>query len=349
MSHVALVAGAAGVVGGAIVAHLATRPDWRVIGIGRRGGANEGKVVQQAVDLTDPASCVAAAEGWSGVTHVFYTAYLPNADLKVEAEANTVMLRNLMAALEPVAPGLRHVQLMQGSKWYGNHLGPFRTPSREDDPRHGAPCFYYDQQDWLAAHQTGKAWTWSALRPHGVLGLAVGSAMNQLTAMTLYASIAKTQGDTLYWPGSEAAFESIYQFTEASWLARGAEWAATAPTVRNVAINLTNGDLVRWKYLWPDIAAAFGMRPGPPAPQKLADTMPQYEGLWADLVSRHGLERYRMDQLTNWRFADFVFHSGYDHISDMTRARTLGWCGANPSHEMYVRLIGNLRARRIIP
>ena len=38
---------------------------------------------------------------------------------------------------------------MQGSKWYGNHLGPYLTPARETDPRHMPPNFYYDQQDFL--------------------------------------------------------------------------------------------------------------------------------------------------------------------------------------------------------
>ncbi|NOU05536.1 MAG: SDR family oxidoreductase [Hyphomicrobiaceae bacterium] len=349
MTNVALVAGAHGIVGGAIVADLARRPGWRVIGLGRRGGQDSGTVTHQAVDLTDATSCRRAAAQWSDVTHVFYTAYLPGPDLARETETNTKMLTHLVEALEPVTPHLQHIQLMQGSKWYGNHLGPYRTPSHEDDPRHGAPCFYYDQQDWLAARQLGKNWGWSALRPHGVLGLAIGSSMNQLTAMALYASVQRQFGTVLYWPGSDAAFNSLYQFVESAYLARGAHWMATEHPRANAPFNFTNGDLVRWKYLWPLIAEAFGMEPGPPAPQKLAERMSQHEELWAQLVTRHGLQPHRMDALTNWRFADFVFHSGYDHISDMTRARNLGWTGANPSHEMYVRLIGDLRTHRIIP
>ncbi len=349
MTNVALVAGAAGVVGGALVTHLSAQPGWRVIGLGRRGGTTSGPVSHIAVDLTDAAACSAAAGSWRDVTHVFYTAYLPNLDLARETDINTAMLRNLVTALEPVAPGLQHIQLMQGSKWYGNHLGPYRTPSREDDPRTGTRHFYYDQQDWLAAHQVGKRWGWSAVRPHGVLGLALGSSMNQLTAMALYATIAREFGDVLHWPGSEAAFESLYQFTGADYLARGAVWLASEHPQSNAPYNFTNGDLVRWKYLWPKIAGAFGMKAGGPKPQKLAEVMPDHEALWARLVAQHGLQRHTMDAITNWRFADFVFHSGYDHISDLTAVRNLGWCGVNPSEPMYVRLIGDLRAHRIIP
>lgn len=349
MSKVALVAGAAGVVGGALVAHLAARPGWRVIGLGRRGGRASETVSHLALDLTDAAACRSSAGALRDVTHVYYTAYLPDTDLAREAEINTAMLRNLLEALEPVASGLANIQLMQGSKWYGNHLGPYRTPAREDDPRTGTRHFYYDQQDWLTAFQSGKRWGWGAIRPHAVLGLAVGSSMNQLTAMALYASVQRELGDVLYWPGSDAAFESVYQFTEASYLARGAVWLADEHARANNAFNFTNGDLVRWKYLWPEIAGAFGLKAGGPRPQKLAETMPEHEPIWSGLVTRHGLARYRMDELTNWRFADFVFHSGYDHISDMTRVRNLGWGGANPSHEMYARLLGELRAGKIIP
>jgi hypothetical protein len=69
---------------------------------------------------------------------------------------NVAMLRNLIDAIEPVARGLEHVHLVQGTKYYGMHLGPFRTPAREDDPRPDFPNFYYDQQDLLAERARGK-------------------------------------------------------------------------------------------------------------------------------------------------------------------------------------------------
>jgi nucleoside-diphosphate-sugar epimerase len=347
-ARVALIAGASGVVGSALVTHLSAQ-GWDVIALARRAKPLAGGV-SQAVDLGDRAACRQASATWHGVTHLFYTAYLPDTDLVAETRTNAALLVNLLDALEPAAPHLAHVQLMQGSKWYGNHLGPYRTPAREDDPRHGAPCFYYAQQDWLAARQTGKPWTWSAVRPHGVLGLAIGSSMNQLTAMALYASVMKALGrKQLCWPGSIAAFDCIYQFTEAAYLATGAEWIATTAPTTNAAYNFTNGDLVRWRHLWPSIAAAFDMEPGEPEPQALAETMPAHEPLWAQLCAAQGLDRHAMSDLTNWRFADFVFHCGYDQISDLTRIRTLGWQGANASEPIYTRLLGDLRRRRIIP
>jgi hypothetical protein len=52
---------------------------------------------------------------------------------------NLAMLSNLVEAVEPRSPALRRVVLLQGSKWYGSHLGPYRTPADEDDPRLPVP------------------------------------------------------------------------------------------------------------------------------------------------------------------------------------------------------------------
>jgi hypothetical protein len=44
---------------------------------------------------------------------------------------NLAMLSNLVEAVEPRSPALRRVVLLQGSKWYGSHLGPYRRrPTR---------------------------------------------------------------------------------------------------------------------------------------------------------------------------------------------------------------------------
>ncbi len=45
------------------------------------------------------------------------------------------MLVNSVSAIERTAPGLERVVLVTGTKYYGSHLGPFKTPAREDDPR----------------------------------------------------------------------------------------------------------------------------------------------------------------------------------------------------------------------
>jgi len=161
------------------------------------------------VDLIDADDCAAKLSGLSRATHVFYCAFTPRASAAEEVAPNVAMLRNLVTSLEGVAPGLRHVQVVQGTKWYGHHLGPYRTPAREDDPRRPLPNFYYDQQDWLSDTQAGKPWTWSALRPHCICGVSVGSPMNHLFALSLHAVVSRELGLPLSFPGTPAAFRSI--------------------------------------------------------------------------------------------------------------------------------------------
>ena len=66
--------------------------------------------------------------------------------------------KSLLDAVEPETRGLEHVHLVQGTKYYGMHRGPFRTPAREDDPRPATPNFYYEQQDLLVERQRGRGW-----------------------------------------------------------------------------------------------------------------------------------------------------------------------------------------------
>lgn len=345
----ALVAGALGVVGRALIEHLDTLDDWRAVGLSRRVPDFPSRAEFRSVDLLDAADCRAKLGDLGDVTHLFYTAYTPRPTLAEEAAANLAMLVNLVEAVEPVADRLRHVLLMHGSKWYGNHLGPYRTPAREDDPGHMPPNFYYDQQAWIARRQEGRSWTWSALRPHGILGFAIGSSMNQLTAMALYATLSKSLGLPLRFPGRPGAFTAVYQMTDARHLARGVLWAAQAPACANRAFNFTNGDFLRWCNLWPRIAAFFEMAPGPVQTISLVEFMADKEPLWAEIRRQYGLADYTLAELTNWAFADAVLSAEYDQMSSMTRAFQAGWHEVVDSETRYLELLSDLRNKKIIP
>lgn len=76
--------------------------------------------------------------------------------------------------LEPIAPALEHISLMQGYKVYGAHLGAFKTPARESDAGHMPPEFNMAQQRYLVQRQAGKRWHWSAIRP-SVVGASLSA------------------------------------------------------------------------------------------------------------------------------------------------------------------------------
>lgn len=87
--------------------------------------------------------------------------------------ANRALFENFLLSLQEVAgENLRNVTLQTGGKYYMVHAAPGPTPCREDEPRRGTPeeNFYYPQEDFLAAQQKGKQWTWNVIRPTGIIG-----------------------------------------------------------------------------------------------------------------------------------------------------------------------------------
>jgi nucleoside-diphosphate-sugar epimerase len=345
---VALVVGAQGVIGRTLVEHLAGPADWRVVGLSRRPGTSSGRVRQVSVDLLDPADCRAELADLREVTHVFYAAYQDRPTWSALVEPNLAMLANVVDVLDEVAPGLRHVSLMQGYKVYGAHLGPFRTPARESDPGHLPPEFNVSQQDLLVERSKDRPWSWSAIRPSVVCGVALGNPMNLVSAIAVYASISKELGVPLRFPGRPGAYGTLLEMTDAGLLAAATVWAATDPRCADQAFNIANGDLFRWDDMWPRIARWFDMDVAPPLPMTLADVMADKEPVWDRLVERHGL-RHDYAEVSSWPFADGVFGWDYDFFADGSKARRFGFHEYVETAEMFPRLFGELRARRVIP
>jgi len=203
--HTALVAGATGLVGSYLLTHLIEQGEWDIVAASRRKPDVPGRYRHISVDLLDRADCQSKLASLTGVSHIFFAAYIERSDPQELVTANTSMLVNVVDVIEAASPALEHVHLTEGSKWYGNHLGPYKTPAREDDPRHMPPNFYYDQQDFLEQRQKGKRWSWSAVRPHAVCGFSTGGPMNLTLAIAVYANISKALGLPLSFPGKPGA------------------------------------------------------------------------------------------------------------------------------------------------
>jgi nucleoside-diphosphate-sugar epimerase len=216
----ALVAGALGVSGRALVQHLLALGDWEVIGLSRRRPDFETKARYIALDLLNRADVEARIGELGNVTHIFFAALQPANNFFDEIAPNLAMLRNIVEAAEHSSPALRKVVLIEGAKYYGAHLGPYKTPAKESDPRHMPPNFYYDQEDYLKSQSSGKSWSWSALRPSCICGFAVGNPMNMATVIAVYASLCKEMGLPLRYPGSPSAYRALMEMTDAELLAK---------------------------------------------------------------------------------------------------------------------------------
>ena len=345
----ALVIGATGVIGRTLLRHLDGLDDWNTVAVSRRAPDFETAARHVAADLSDPADARAKLGRLNDVTHVFYAAYVDRPGWAAQRSPNAALLVNAVEALEPAAPHLAHICLMQGTKYYGCHLGPFRTPAKEDDPRHDGPNFYFDQQDFLVQRQAGAAWSWSCLRPHVVCGYARGNPLNLVSVIAVYAAIAKELGRPLGFPGKPGAYAAVYQATDAGLLARAAVWAATEPGAADQAFNITNGDFIRWQNTWPKIADYFGLEPGPVETLDLTAFMADKEPVWQAIVEKHGLAPTPFAEAANWAFGNYAFGSDWDIMSDTGKCRKHGFLEFIDTEEMFFRCFDELRALRIIP
>lgn len=350
-----LIAGALGVVGRAVLeqAEGAGRP---VIGLSRRQPDFGTTARFISVDLTDGAACAAQLTELEQVTHLVYAAVYEKPDIArgwtdpEHVTTNLAMLSNLVAVLEERAPNLQHITLMQGTKAYGIHMGPFRLPAREDDPRYMTPNFYYNQQDWLTARQQGKRWTWTVLRPQLVCGFALGSPMNIIAGVGAYAAICRELGLPLRFSGGEPR---TIELTDAALLARSIDWAGDAEPARNNIFNVTNGDVFVFAHFWQRIAACFAMPTDVPHPHSLTRSMADKEAVWQRIVARHDLRPTTLAELVpSWSFIDYSLGYGSrpnDVILSTIRIRQAGFSDCIDSEEMFLGWLNRLQAERILP
>ncbi len=344
----ALVLGGLGIIGRNLIAHL--EKEWAVKAVSRRAPDFPTTAEFRSLDLLDPAALAGASDWLSDVTHVFYTAYQEKSDPAESSRVNTGMLRNVVEAVERAAPGFRHIAFIQGGKAYGAHLGMYKTPAKETDPRHFGTNFYYDQEDYLRVASQGKNWGWTALRPDIVFGFAVGNPMNLGNVIAVYASLCKETGVPLRFPGTPAAYAILANATDATLLARAMEWAALKEDCYGEIFNITNGDVFRWSQVFPLVADAFGIDCAPPQTFSLTDAMRDKEPLWDAMVKKYGLEANTLGELANWPFGDFIFNVEVDAFFDVTKARRFGFHEMNlNTGEEIVKLVQDLQQQRIIP
>ena len=297
-----LVAGASGLVGFAAARHFARRAGWRVVAVSRRLPEGLDGVELISVDLTDRAASAAAFERLGHVTHVVYAALYEKPGLfagwreRDQMETNLRMLENLFEPLRGAAAGLEHVTLLQGTKAYGAHLGPIAIPARERAPRHRHENFYWLQEDYLRARQAEQRWHWTILRPQVIFGESLGSHMNLIPALGVYAALLREEGRPLSFPGGPPW---VREAVDADLLARACEWAATTPACANETFNINNGDVFDWRHVWPAIAETLGMEVGPEQPMSLATELPPREPEWRAIVRKYALRSPE-------RLADFV-------------------------------------------
>ncbi|GLT40168.1 hypothetical protein SLA2020_143220 [Shorea laevis] len=362
---VGLVVGVTGIVGNSLaeILPLSDTPGgpWKVYGVARRPRPNwnaDHPIEYIQCDVSDPADTEAKLSQLTDVTHIFYATWANRSTEEENIEANGAMLRNVLRAVIPNAPNLRHICLQTGTKHY---IGPFELvgkieshdpPFTEDLPRLNAPNFYYAQEDVLFEEAEKKeGLTWSVHRPDVIWGFSPYSMMNMIGTLCVYAAICKHEGKPLLFPGSKAAWECYSNASDADLIAEHQIWAAVDPYARNEAFNVLNGDVYRWKQLWKVLAEQFGIEEYGFEEGKnlgLSQMMKGKERVWEEIVRENQLQETSLAEVGGWWFVDWVL-GGQAPLTSMNKSKEHGFLGFRNSRNAFVTWVDKLKAYKIVP
>jgi nucleoside-diphosphate-sugar epimerase len=352
MKRIAIVVGASGIVGGNLARHLLAQ-DWIVYGLARRPPTDIPGLRPVTADLLQPE---VLRDALSGVrpSHAFISTWTRRATETENCAVNGAMVGNILAALRQ-AP-LEHVALVTGLKHY---LGPFdaygtshpMTPFREEQGRLPVENFYYVQEDALFAAAERQRFSWSVHRPHTVIGYALGNAMNMGVTLASYATLCRETGRPFLFPGSPTQWHGLTDVTDARQLARHLEWAATAQAARDEPFNIVNGDIFRWRWMWPQLADFFGLStasyPGHVTP--LEEQMRDDGPVWARTAEREGLVEANLDRLASAWHTDMDLGRDIECVTDMSKSRKAGFLAYQETRDSFFDLFARLRQERVIP
>ena len=352
MNKHALIVGVTGITGSNLAENLLAKDGWTVSGLSRSRSPIAG-VKTLSCDLVD-ANSVRTALTEARPSHVFITAWSRQETETKNCEVNGAIVRNVLDALQ--GGGVEHVALTTGTKHY---LGPFEsyaktqpeTPFREEQERLPGENFYYVQEDEIFAAAARDGFTWSIHRPHTLIGYAVGNAMNMAATLAVYASICRETGRPFVFPGSPEQWQAATDVTDARLLAKHLKWAAATKSAANLAFNVVNGEVFRWKWLWPRLANYFGLEAAPYSgvPTPLEEQMAGAAPIWDEMVKKFDLQPNALSRVASFWHSDADLGRQIETFNDMGRSRKLGFLDYQDTTSSFTDAFDRLRADRIIP
>lgn len=139
--------------------------------------------------------------------------------------------------------------------------------------------------------------------------------------------------------------------TDSQQLALHLTWAATTPAGANQALNIVNGDVFRWSWMWAEIARYFDLDPAPfPAAQSpLEVQMAGDASTWRAMAVKYDLTHPSLDALVSPWHTDADLGRPVEVVTDMSKSRTLGFTHYVETRSAFYRLFDSLKDARVIP
>ena len=363
MARVAFITGGNGITGSAILEYLVnntTSSEWSKIIVTSRSPfkttVHDDRITFIALDLSeDPKILIEKMRPvCADVTHAYFSSYIHKSDFKELNIANEKLFSNFLDALLAVAPNVENCTLQTGGKHYNVHLSPVPSPAREEEPRRESPVgnFYFLQEDYLIARQSGRKWTWNVIRPEAIIGhTSKPNGMNSALTYALYFLVCKEMGAEAHMPTNQLYWEGYDDLSDSRLIADLTIWASTTPKAGNQAFNVTNGDYFSWRYMWPRIAAYS--RAHATSEQVFTKSRP-YEGelqldislaewatdkheIWDRICDKYGCPEAKTTwESGTWAFQDWVFQRTWSATLSINKARKFGWTGHIDSYQSLV-------------
>ncbi|KAK9350836.1 hypothetical protein V1523DRAFT_418598 [Lipomyces doorenjongii] len=378
----ALVLGASGISGWSLLSQLRTYPSagyWKRI----TGTTNRPFSFEQAriapedriqlvsgINLTDTVDKIvdgfrSKVKDIDTVTHVFFTAYIAKDGFQELKQINNLLLENTIKAVEKFAPKLESIILQTGGKGYGLEFPKevkIRPPLKEDMPRIPKPwydnIFYYTQYDLLQELSKGKKWTFSEIRPDGIVGFVPGTnAMNMAQGIAIYLALyRKEHGENaeVPFPGYEHGYHSTHSDTFQDLLAKFEIFAAVNPDKcgSGGVFNIADQDQpVTWSYVWPGICEYFGLKGVGPreGTQPMQEFVQEHISEWQKLCESLGLEADPV-KYQNWGHVHFMLvQFDFDRQYDLSHARQVGFTESIDTVQGYRIALDRMAAAKVIP
>src|SRR5690606_33638402 len=98
-----------------------------------------------------------------------------------------------------------------------------------------------------------------------------------------------------------------------------------------------------------------GMKLGETRVEKMAETMPGQEAVWAEIVQQHGLTPTTLERLVggSWQFADYSFRTGEENpaptMLSTIKAREYGFHDCIDTEDCIVEWLERLQVAKLLP
>ncbi|KNA09809.1 hypothetical protein SOVF_150210 [Spinacia oleracea] len=369
--NVALVVGVTGISGNSLadILQLSTIPGgrWKVYGVGRRRQPewqfHHNHVQYIQCNMVDPEDCQAKLSHLSDVTHIFYVGWVTKPTEQESSDENGKMLRNVLNAVIPNAPNLKHICLQTGQKYALPCLDSSAEIQHEPQfveefPREDITDSYYAMEDILDEEvQKKEKLTWSVHRPAVMFGFSPYSTRNIVGSLCVYATICKHEGQPLRFPGNQAAWDGYSEAGDADLVAEQQIWASLDNKGKKQAFNCSNGDLFKWKDLWKVLAEEFEVKflEFEEESNSLEEMMREKGPVWDEIVQEKDLLPTKLEEVGTWWYVDSILRSSEavldsNNISrGMEKSRNYGFGGSRETAESFRFWIEHTRRYKIIP